>query len=339
MGADLFGSFAEATCAALVLIGGSYNLVNGGNLGSADAGKITAIYYPLVISAVGILCSLVSSAIGIWGYRVTEISRIEKALNLQLLVSTFLILVSLYFATQAFLPDSWTMNVNDKPTTVKWWYCYVSTSFGLVSGFLVGLSTDYYTSHAHHPVQEMANICTSGAAINIIYGLALGYLSTIIPIFLLSLTIIVSTYLLGMLGVALAAIGMLSNLAICLAIDAYGPISDNAGGIAEMCEIGEEVRAKTDALDAAGNTTAAVGKGFAIGSAALVSLALYGAFLTRCAVQTGKYFDKRAGQRRLDLRLDVRRRHASLRLLCHDHEVSRKSRQRDGQRSQKTVQG
>lgn len=123
--------------------------------------------------------------------------------------------------------------------------------------------------------------CSSGPAINVIYGLALGYLSTIIPIIILALTVLVSIKLLGMFGVALAAIGMLSTLSVGLAIDAYGPISDNAGGIAEMSQLGEDVRHLTDALDAAGNTTAAIGKGFAIGSAALVSLALYGAFITR----------------------------------------------------------
>ena len=283
MGADLFGSFAESTCAALVLIGGSYEMVNGGPAGTSQT--ITAVYYPMIISAVGIFCSLLSSAIGIYGYRVTEIPKIEKALNLQLLISTFFILIALYFASMWSLPDQWNMTVRGKTRQIKWWYCYVSTSFGLVSGFLIGLSTDYYTSNAHYPVQEMAGICPSGAAINVIYGLALGYLSNIVPIILLSVTIIVGTFLLGMLGVALAAIGMLSNLCICLAIDAYGPISDNAGGIAEMCEIGEEVRAKTDALDAAGNTTAAVGKGFAIGSACLVALALFGAFLTRVNVK------------------------------------------------------
>lgn len=126
----------------------------------------------------------------------------------------------------------------------------------------------------------MAIACESGAAINVIYGLALGYLSIIIPIILLGLTILVSIHLLGMFGVALAAIGMLSTLCVGLAIDVYGPISDNAGGLAEMSNF-DEVRKLTDALDAAGNTTAAIGKGFAIGSAALVSLALYGAFITR----------------------------------------------------------
>ena len=127
----------------------------------------------------------------------------------------------------------------------------------------------------------MANSCTYGAAINVIYGLSLGYVSTIIPVILISINVVVSLSLLDLLGVSLSAIGMLSTLAIGLAIDAYGPISDNAGGIAEMAECGEEVRARTDALDAAGNTTAAVGKGFAIGSACLVALALFGAFLTR----------------------------------------------------------
>lgn len=278
MGADLFGSFAEATCAALVLIAQSTDAVSQNNG--------IALYFPLVISAVGILCCFLTSIVGVYVYRVDQLDKIEKALNLQLLISTFLILGGLVFATYAFLPNQFLLVVRGNLRECKWWYAYIATSLGLVSGFLIGLSTDFYTSNAHAPVQEMANVCTSGAAINVIYGLALGYLSTIIPIFLLSLTIIVGTFLLGMLGVALAAIGMLSNLCICLAIDAYGPISDNAGGIAEMAEIGEEVRAKTDALDAAGNTTAAIGKGFAIGSAALVALALYGAFLSRCQVKS-----------------------------------------------------
>jgi len=145
------------------------------------------------------------------------------------------------------------------------------------------LITDYYTSNSYKPVRELAKSCSSGAAINVIYGLALGYLSNVFPVILIALTALISMTLLGMLGVSLAALGMLSTLSIGLAIDAYGPISDNAGGIAEMAQLGEEVRKKTDALDAAGNTTAAVGKGFAIGSATLVALALYGAFITRAS--------------------------------------------------------
>lgn len=132
----------------------------------------------------------------------------------------------------------------------------------------------------------MADKCKSGPAINVIYGLAVGYLSCIIPVCLLSITIIVNVQLLDMLGVALGAIGMLSTLSIGLAIDAYGPISDNAGGICEMAHCSAEVRERTDALDAAGNTTAAIGKGFAIGSAALVSLSLYGAFINRAQKET-----------------------------------------------------
>ena len=155
------------------------------------------------------------------------------------------------------------------------------TLVGLVAGLLIGIATNYFTSYKYKPVRDTANSCNAGAAINIIYGLALGYLSTIIPVILIAITLIVAIKLVGMLGVAIAAIGMLSTLAISLAIDAYGPVSDNAGGISEMSELSSYVRERTDALDSAGNTTAAIGKGFSIGSAALVSVALYGAFLTR----------------------------------------------------------
>ena len=184
----------------------------------------------------------------------------------------------MYF-TIYILPSKWNQ-VNMK-RTIKRFDAFICPAMGLISGFFIGLSTDYFTSHAYKPVRDMARACSSGAAINIIYGLALGYLSTIIPVILIAVTIITCIKIMGLLGVALAAIGMLSTLPIGLAVDAYGPICDNAGGIAEMAELGEDVREITDALDAAGNTTAAVGKGFAIGSAALVSLALYGAFLTR----------------------------------------------------------
>lgn len=137
------------------------------------------------------------------------------------------------------------------------------------------------TSHSYTPVREVVESCKTGAATNIIYGLALGYNSTIVPIIAIMVSAYVSHKLCGFYGVALAALGMLSNLPIGLAIDGYGPISDNAGGIAELAECGSNIRDITDALDAAGNTTAAIGKGFAIGSAALVSLALYGGFITR----------------------------------------------------------
>ena len=158
---------------------------------------------------------------------------------------------------------------------------FICTILGLVSGLIIGYFTEYMTSHSYKPVREVAHACRTGAATNIIYGLALGYLSTIVPIICIAITSFVSSRLMDFYGVALASLGMLSNLTIGLAIDAYGPISDNAGGIAEMAELGDYVRHRTDALDAAGNTTAAIGKGFAIGSAALVSLSLYGGFITR----------------------------------------------------------
>merc|ERR1711935_819700 len=143
----------------------------------------------------------------------------------------------------------------------------------------------YYTSHSYTPVREIAETQKQSAATGIIYGLALGYLSCIVPVICLALTILVSHTLCGMFGVALGALGMLGTMTMGLTIDAYGPISDNAGGIAEMCGMGEGVRKITDGLDAAGNTTAAIGKGFAIGSAALVSLALFGAFTVRSGVE------------------------------------------------------
>merc|ERR1712051_657587 len=160
---------------------------------------------------------------------------------------------------------------------------YGCVMLGLWSGLLIGLVTEYYTSNSHAPVQELADACLYDAATNIIKGLALGYMSNVIPIFALAITVLMSFHWAAMYGVALSAIGMLGCLPIALSVDGYGPISDNAGGIAEMSNLAKEIREKTDALDAAGNTTAAIGKGFAIGSACLVALALFGAFVTRVA--------------------------------------------------------
>merc|ERR1719469_78952 len=162
------------------------------------------------------------------------------------------------------------------------WEAYACIILGLWSGLFIGLITEYYTGASEgSPTYELAKSCVHGAAPEIINGLALGYLSTVVPIFCLSITVLGSYYLAGMYGVALAAIGMLGCLPIALSIDGYGPVSDNAGGIAEMANLHKDIRRHTDALDAAGNTTAAIGKGFAIGSAALVALALFGAFVTR----------------------------------------------------------
>jgi H(+)-translocating pyrophosphatase len=209
---------------------------------------------------------------------VTKKSKIESTLKYQLIISTILLTPAIITVCLVYLPETINFqNVKDSSNV----YIMICALCGLWSGLIIGYLTDYFTSNAHGPTQKLAYACKSGAAINIIHGLALGYLSCIIPILAIAATLYTSFKLAGMYGIAIAALGMLSNLAISLAIDAYGPISDNAGGISEMSKLGEEVRAKTDALDAAGNTTAAIGKGFAIGSACLVSLALFGAFITR----------------------------------------------------------
>lgn len=171
-----------------------------------------------------------TSYYGIHVYVVDTFEKIEKALKIQLLLSTVLTLAGLPLIAYWSLPAEWKDSIDGKEKTINRWYAVISTGLGLVSGFFIGLSTDYYTSNAHPPVQEMAESCKAGPAINIIFGLAVGYNSTIIPIFLLAITIIASINMCGMFGVALAAIGMLSTLCVGLAIDAYGPISDNAGG-------------------------------------------------------------------------------------------------------------
>ncbi len=267
MGSDLFGSLAEATCAALVISGSSVELCQGANF-----------LFPLVLSAVGILVCIVTSFFATHIMPVTHKDKIETTLKYQLIISTVLLTPAIVTVCLCFLPSTINFeNLKDSSNI----YVMICALCGLWAGLIIGYLTDYFTSNAHAPCQRLALACKSGAAINIIHGLALGYLSCIVPILAIAATLYTSFKLAGMYGIAIAALGMLSNLSISLAIDAYGPISDNAGGISEMSELGPAVRAKTDALDAAGNTTAAIGKGFAIGSACLVSLALFGAFVTR----------------------------------------------------------
>jgi inorganic pyrophosphatase len=273
MGADLFGSFAESTCAALVIAATSAEL-------SVDQGYIL---FPLMISAIGIIVSIVTSFAATHVMEVNEEEKIEKTLKYQLIISTVLLTPSLYLATIFLLPESFSFAAIKN---VQNWHVFVCIALGLWSGLIVGFITEYYTSHSYTPVREVAESCKTGAATDIIYGLALGYLSCIVPTICLALTIYFSFKLAGMYGISMAALGMLSNLAISLAIDGYGPISDNAGGIVEMIHLKKDIRKRTDALDSAGNTTAAIGKGFAIGSAALVSLALFGAFITRVDMHT-----------------------------------------------------
>ena len=274
MGSDLFGSFAEATCAALVVSGTSPQLITGGNF-----------LVPLIISAAGIIVCIFTSFFATHIMEVRTEDKIESTLKWQIIISSLLLTPSIYGICAVWLPKEFIFiaGTHDKTPllTATNMGVMVCCLCGLWSGMIIGWVTDYYTSKAHSPTQNLARACKSGAAINIIHGLALGYNSCIVPIICISTTIFVSFTLCGMYGIALAALGMLSNLAIGLAIDGYGPISDNAGGITEMSELPEDIRDITDALDSAGNTTAAIGKGFAIGSACLVALALFGAFVTR----------------------------------------------------------
>lgn len=270
MGADLFGSLAESTCAALVVGSTSFELLNTPN----------ATYFPLMITAVGIICSFFTTFFATHVGRVNQ-NNVESKVKWQLIISTVLMTVAIiplvYTLPETFVFKT-TYTANVECTQWKAYGCVVA---GLWAGFIIGWITEIYTSNAYSPVRELAEACVMGAAPNIILGLALGYMSTIIPILCIAATIYISFKFASMYGIALAALGMLGCLPIALAIDGYGPISDNAGGIAEMSELHESVRRKTDKLDAAGNTTAAIGKGFAIGSACLVSLALFGAFVTR----------------------------------------------------------
>jgi H+-translocating diphosphatase len=289
MGADLFGSFAEATCAALVIASMS-----------PDLNKYWgSLLFPLLITSVGIFSGFLTALIPIF-YKVKKEADIEKSLKIQLIMSTLLTTPLIAMISYLFLPSKFCVELSDNITDSNFiWdddmpsWCshkatntgaFISIICGLWSGLIIGYFTEYMTSHSHYPVRELASVCDKGAAVNIIYGLALGNFSTIVPVIFLAITILISFQLASMFGIALAALGMLSTLTIGLTIDVYGPISDNAGGIAEMVGFDESVRAKTDALDAAGNTTAAIGKGFAIGSAALVSLALFGAFVSRAGL-------------------------------------------------------
>jgi len=287
MGSDLFGSFGEASCAAL-LVGASVHSI-GGN-GTTTGGTWSYLMYPLTVSATGILVCLVVSFVATHLWTVKREKDVETVLKVQLLLTSLLLTGVMYPISIYFLPPS--MNFTSGSSTkavllgVQPWVPYTCVIIGLWGGCLIGFITEYFTSHSYRPVRDVARSTQTGAATNIIYGLALGYKSVILPAIIISIIIFIAFRSCGMYGIALGALGMLSTLATCLSIDVYGPVCDNAGGIAEMVCMPEYVRDKTDALDAAGNTTAAIGKGFAIGSAALVSLALFGAFITR-AENTG----------------------------------------------------
>jgi len=284
MGADLFGSFAEATCAAMVL---------GCNC-TALAPSWASLMYPVLISTAGIVVGMLTLALRSVMYKVNdgkklEDAGVESALKGVLIISTLLMTPVVVGLSKVCLPPTFTIHDGAAmPKEVQWWFCAVSVVLGLWSGLIIGFVTEYYTSSSYDPVRSIARTQVQSAATGVIVGLAVGYISCVVPTICLGITVLIAHNMVGMYGVALAALGMLGTLTMGLTIDAYGPISDNAGGIAEMTlqgDEGEMVRARTDCLDAAGNTTAAIGKGFAIGSAALVSLALFGAFCVRANVQ------------------------------------------------------
>ena len=260
MGADLFGSCAESTCAAMVISA------------IAFAGDPNALLYPILISAVGIPVSLITKLLV--GVKTEE--DVAPALMKLLIISSAIMAVVMFFFTTMLIPESFELN-GEQYTAMGVYGCFLA---GLIAGLAVGLLTGYYTSENYDPVKEVAKSCETGVATNIIYGLALGYKSSVLPYLCIAASIFISWELAGMYGVAIASLGMLGTLVIALTIDAYGPVADNAGGIAEMVGLEKEVRRRTDILDSAGNTTAAIGKGFAIGAAILTSLALFAAFIT-----------------------------------------------------------
>ncbi|XP_020113702.1 pyrophosphate-energized vacuolar membrane proton pump-like [Ananas comosus] len=275
MGSDLFGSYAESSCAALFVASIS-------SFGTDH--DLSAISYPLLISAMGIIVCLITTLFATNFSKIKNNTEIGPVLKRQILISTVLMTVGIAVVTFLALPASFTLFNFGSAKNVRNWHLFFCVSIGLWAGLVIGYTTEYYTSNAYSPVRDVADSCRTGAATNVIFGLALGYKSVIIPIFAIAVAIYVSFRLAAMYGIAIAALGMLSTIATGLSIDAYGPISDNAGGIAEMAGMSRKIRQRTDALDAAGNTTAAIGKGFAIGSAALVSLALFGAYVSRAGI-------------------------------------------------------
>ena len=284
MGADLFGSYVATILATMVLgreivVVGAGRVIDGvsdltGVVGGEVFPSINFILLPMVIAGLGLLFSIIGAS---FVKIKNENGSVQRALNLGNWLSIFLTLVASYFVIINILPDG-DFTIRDGEGFSKmgvFWAVFT----GLVVGGLMSIITEYYTSMGKRPVNSIVKQSETGHATNIIGGLAVGMESTVLPVLVLAAGIVVSFSFAGLYGVSIAAAGMMATTAMQLAIDAFGPIADNAGGIAEMSGLPKEVRERTDNLDAVGNTTAAAGKGFAIASAALTALALFAAFV------------------------------------------------------------
>ncbi len=265
MGADLFESYVGSIIAGMAL---AISLGLGKN----------GILLPILVAAAGIVASI----IGTFFVRTGEGANASKALNMGEATAMVLSLVATYFLATNLLPADGPVNGLN---------VFIATVAGLLAGFTIGKITEYYTSADYKPVKGIAKASQTGAATNIIAGLGVGMGSTTLPVIVIVIAILVAFKFAGLYGIALAAVGMLSTTGMVVAVDAYGPIADNAGGIAEMAHLDPAVRKITDSLDAVGNTTAAIGKGFAIGSAALTALALFSAYTTTVGLDTLSILD------------------------------------------------
>jgi K(+)-stimulated pyrophosphate-energized sodium pump len=272
MGADLFESFVGAIIGAMVLALSFKATQSGADLGP--------VILPLVIAAAGIVCSI----LGTFFVKTKEGGNPQHALDLGAFGAAGVMAVATFGLAMYLWPAGGAV-IAKTGVIVTWWQVGLATVVGLATGILVGLITSYYCSMDKAPVDSIANQSRTGTATNIIAGLSVGMESTAAPVIVIAVGVVLANAFAGLYGVAIAALGMLSTTGIQLAVDAYGPIADNAGGIAEMSHQAPEVRERTDQLDAVGNTTAAIGKGFAIGSAAMTALALFAAFIQQTGIE------------------------------------------------------